>query len=111
MIRQHRWLAPGILTMALALASAGAVLIAARAASGSATDASTLAPVPMPTAPAAPMASSGRLVCSFSNDDADAALIQGADGGASIVAGGRSWWFFGDTLFLAQSGKQIEANA
>ncbi len=52
-----------------------------------------------------------RLVCSFSNADARAALVQGADGGFSLAAGGRSYWFFGDTLFLGQSGKQIEQNA
>jgi hypothetical protein len=53
-----------------------------------------------------------RLVCSLSNDDARRALVQGADGGLSVrAADGRSYWFFGDTLFLPESGKQIEPNA
>ena len=52
-----------------------------------------------------------RQICSFSNEDATAALVQGADGGQSLVVGGRTWWLFGDTLFLPQSGKQIEQNS
>lgn len=52
-----------------------------------------------------------RPLCSFSNDDAKAALVQGADGGESIVVGDKTWWLFGDTLFLAESGKQIEQNS
>src|SRR6185295_135354 len=51
-----------------------------------------------------------RQLCSFSNDDAKASLIQGSDGGMSVVVGDRTWWLFGDTLFLAESGKQIEQN-
>jgi len=51
-----------------------------------------------------------RIVCSFSNPDAAAALVQGADGGASLVVGGRTYWLFGDTLLLPQSGAQIEQN-
>lgn len=58
-----------------------------------------------------PAAISARELCSFSNDDAREALVQGADGGFSVVQGGKTWWFFGDTLFLAESGKQIEQNA
>lgn len=52
-----------------------------------------------------------RQVCSLSNDDASAALVEGADGGASIVVADTTWWLFGDTLFLAASGKQIEQNS
>jgi hypothetical protein len=52
-----------------------------------------------------------RPLCTFANDDARAALIDGADGGASVVVGGRSFWLFGDTLFAGESGKQIEQNA
>jgi hypothetical protein len=59
----------------------------------------------------APPAIYARPVCSFSNEDAAAALVQGADGGASLVVGDRTYWLFGDTLFLAESGKQIEQNA
>ena len=111
MVRHHPWLASGVLAMALVLASAGAVLIAARAALSIAPGAATTAAHEPSSAPVAPAAASGGLVCSFSNADAAASLIQGADGGASVVAGGRSWWLFGDTLFLPQSGKQIEANS
>ena len=114
MMRHHNWLAPGVLAMALVLASTGAVLIAAsvaaRASSGSRGVRANAAAQPPFVGPIAP-AASGRLVCSFSNGDAADALIQGADGGDSVVVGGRSWWLFGDTLFLPQSGKQIEANA
>jgi hypothetical protein len=60
--------------------------------------------------PAPPPIVSARVVCSFANEDAAAAKLQGADGGQSVVVGDRSWWLFGDTLFTADSGKQIEAN-
>lgn len=59
----------------------------------------------------APPAISARIVCSFSNDDARAAMVSGADGGASLVIGGRTYWLFGDTTFLPESGKQIEQNS
>jgi len=52
-----------------------------------------------------------RAVCSLSNGDARASMVQGADGGASIVVGDKTWWLFGDTTFLPESGKQIEQNA
>jgi hypothetical protein len=107
---RHSLLAPGVLVIALALAAAGAVLIAVRATTGGASAGGSPA-LSSPPRLVAPAAASARLVCSFSNEDAASALIQGADGGASIVAGGRTWWFFGDTLFLPQSGKQIEANS
>ncbi len=110
MMRHRHWLAPGVLAMALVLAAGGAALIAARAAGGSARGGEPAEP--RAASPlTAPVAASGRLVCSFSNADAAASLIQGVDGGASVVSGGRTWWFFGDTLFLAESGKQIEANS
>jgi hypothetical protein len=60
---------------------------------------------------AAPSAIAVSQVCSFANGDATAAKIQGGDGGQSVVVGGRSYWLFGDTLFLPSSGKQIEPNA
>lgn len=121
----RRWLAPVVLAVAFLLAGSGSALLATRIASHVARGQRVSAAVPPatpspdpPTAtatavpvPVAPAAVSGRLICSFSNADAAAALIQGADGGASVVAGDRTWWLFGDTLFLWQSGKQIEANS
>src|SRR4029079_17891054 len=93
------------LTLAAIPALAGAALLASRALdSGSATSAPG-----QPTA--APPAVYAHRVCSLSNDDAHAHQVQGADGGASYVVGDRTWWLFGDTLFLAASGKQIEANS
>jgi hypothetical protein len=99
--------APAALAVALLLAVAGAVLLAARAASPTASGAAKGGTARVAEAPPA----RGRLICSFSNADAAAALIQGADGGQSIVVGDRTWWLFGDTLFLASSSKQIEANS
>jgi len=90
----------------VSLAALGFVLLAVRAASRAAPGDS--APV---DAVAPPPAAAGRLLCSFSNADARAALIQGSDGGQSVVVGDRTWWLFGDTLFLPQSAKQIEPNA
>ncbi len=66
--------------------------------------------VPLADEPA-PAVVYARSLCSFSNDDAHASLVQGADGGDSIVVGGKTWWLFGDTLFEAASGKQIEQNS
>jgi len=51
-----------------------------------------------------------RLVCSFANDDAKTAMVEGADGGQSVQIRDRTYWLFGDTLFYPQSGKQIEPN-
>lgn len=62
-----------------------------------------------PAAP--PPIVSARFVCSFTNADAARYSVAGADGGQSVVAGGRSYWLFGDTLFTGASGKQIEANS
>jgi hypothetical protein len=58
-----------------------------------------------------PAAVSTRVVCSLSNDDARAALVQGADGGFPVSLAGRTYWLFGDTLLLPQSGKQIQPNS
>jgi hypothetical protein len=63
-----------------------------------------------PTAPSA-VALGARPLCTLSNEDAQAVLIDGADGGISVVVGGRTFWLFGDTLFAAESGKQIEQNS
>lgn len=101
-----RPLAIAALAAALTLALAGFALLVLRAVRADSGDS-----VPLATAGAAAPAAAGRLLCSFSNADARAALIQGSDGGQSIVAGDRTWWLFGDTLFLPQSGKQIEPNA
>ena len=53
------------------------------------------------------------MLCSFVNDRAVAAFIQGADGGASVAVGNRSYWFFGDTLLIpqSQSSRQIVPNS
>jgi hypothetical protein len=84
-------------------AIAGALLLAMRGGS---------TPAPAATEPAAEPAPivSARFVCSFANDDAARAYVEGADGGQSVVAGNRTYWLFGDTLFAGASGKQIEAN-
>lgn len=101
----RRW---GLLLVGLAAipAIAGAALLAARSVRPSAGTGSQAF-----TNEAPPPIVYARQICSFSNDDAKAALVQGADGGQSLVVGGRTWWLFGDTLFLPQSGKQIEQNS
>ena len=86
-------------------AIAGAILLLARALDTSGASGVSAADDPLPPAIYA------RQLCSFANDDAQSALIQGADGGLSVVVGDKTWWLFGDTLFLAQSGKQIEQNS
>ncbi len=98
----------GLWLVALAAlpALAGAALLTSRALEPSA---STQGQAPAPLG--APPAIYARQICSFSNADAAAAYVQGADGGQSVTVGGRTWWLFGDTLFLAESGKQIEQNA
>jgi len=47
-----------------------------------------------------PVVMSVRVVCRLASDtpSAVAAQITGADGSQSVVAGGRSYWFFGDTV-------------
>jgi hypothetical protein len=59
----------------------------------------------------APGVADAGFVCSFSNADAERAQIHGADGGYSVVVGGQTFWLFGDTLLLSQSGRQIQQNA
>lgn len=88
------------------LAVAGFVLLVTSAFSSAA----ATPRVSVPGELAGPPVIATRLLCSFSNPDAEAALVQGADGGASIVVGDRTYWIFGDTLFLPESGKQIEQN-
>lgn len=101
------WWKPRFSLGAAALpAVAGFVLLAARAVEPVAVPDDHL-PSPDP----APPAIHARFICSLANDDAKRALVQGADGGLSVVAAGRSYWLFGDTLFLPQSGKQIEQNS
>jgi hypothetical protein len=63
-----------------------------------------------PPATLKPVVLYARPLCTFANEDARAALIDGVDGGASVVVGGRAFWLFGDTLFLPESGKRIEQN-
>lgn len=95
-----------LITLAAIPAVVGAALLVARALQPSSPSASQT-----PNSDPAPPAIYARQVCSFSNADAKAALVQGGDGGQSIVVGGRTWWLFGDTLFLPESGKQIGANS
>ncbi|HYM15101.1 MAG TPA: DUF4185 domain-containing protein [Dehalococcoidia bacterium] len=95
-----------VVGLAAVLAASGFVLLVLQAAwpsdPGGATPAVTSAPAG---------AIYSRLICSFANDDARAAQVQGADGGISVMAGGRTYWLFGDTLLLPQSGRQIQPNA
>ena len=49
-------------------------------------------------ADAGPVILADRLVCSFVNGNAAAAGIAGQDGGISLLAGGKQYFFFGDTL-------------
>lgn len=65
----------------------------------------------LPPAMAEPVVVYARPLCTFANEDARAALIDGADGGTSVVVGDRTFWLFGDTLFAAESGKRIEQNS
>lgn len=73
-------------------------------------DSASTAPVAAPAVEPPPIVAA-TLVCSFVNDDARAAMIAGADGGQSVVVDGVTHWLFGDTIFDAASGKQIEANS
>jgi Domain of unknown function (DUF4185) len=101
--RRTGWL---ILVLAAIPALAGGALLVVRAMQSASGTAS-----PALASETAPPAIYARQICSLSNDDARAALVQGADGGESLLVGGRIWWLFGDTLFLAASGKQIEQNS
>lgn len=84
----------------------GAVLLVTRSDEPSAS--TGIAPAAEDAVPPAILA---RQLCTLSNEDARDALVQGADGGMSVVVGDKTWWLFGDTLFLARSGKQIEQNS
>jgi 4-amino-4-deoxy-L-arabinose transferase-like glycosyltransferase len=99
-----RW---ALLAAAAAAALSGAALLVARQL-GSSSTATEGRPLPVEAAPPVVYA---RELCTLSNEDARAALVQGADGGMSVVVGDKTWWLFGDTLFLAESGKQIEQNS
>ncbi len=103
------WTAGVALGSSVLLAATGFALLSARSAHPGTSRRYSPAP-DQQAAVAAPASVSARLVCSFSNTDAQAAAIQGADGGQSVIAGGRTYWLFGDTLFLPRSGKQIEPN-
>jgi hypothetical protein len=106
-----RLAAPALLAAAALLALAGFVLILARSRGSSAAGAVRSMHAGTATVASGMLhASGGRLICSFSNSDAVAAKVQGADGGQSVVVGGTTYWIFGDTLFLPASGKQIEPN-
>lgn len=95
-----------------ALALAGLVLLIVQSRAGSAASPAPARMTATATGPGdGPADVAVSPVCSLANGDATAAHIQGADGGQSLVVGGRSWWLFGDTLFLPSSGKQIEPNA
>ena len=99
-----RW---ALLALAATAALTGAALLLARQL-GSSSTTTQGQPLTVDQPPAVVYA---RELCTLSNEDAKAALVQGADGGMSIVVGDRTWWLFGDTLFLAESGKQIEQNS
>ena len=100
------WARTLLVTLAAVPAIAGAALLAIHVLRpGAATRGAPLDAGPPPAVVYA------RPLCSFSNEDAKAALVQGADGGESIVIGDKTWWLFGDTLFQAESGKQIEQNS
>jgi uncharacterized protein DUF4185 len=107
-----RFAGPAVLGIAVVLAASGFALLAARSLRSSAAGSQAGASATASSArtkrqilPGAP-----QFVCSFSNADATAAQVQGADGGQSVVVGGRAYWLFGDTLLLPSSGRQIEAN-
>ncbi len=86
-----RWLAAALCAAALAS-------VACDDASGGAPEAT---PAPLVQFEAGlPVVMSVRVVCQLASDtpSAVAAQITGADGSQSVVAGGRSYWFFGDTV-------------
>ncbi len=61
-----------------------------------------------PSQAAAPVVVAARMVCRLIADNPDSAVAQvrGADGAASVVAGGRSYWLFGDTIRNGPGGRQ-----
>ncbi len=82
-----------------------AAALCAAALAGACDDASGGAPVATPAplvqfGAGLPVVMSVRVVCRLASDtpSAVAAQITGADGSQSVVAGGRSYWFFGDTV-------------
>ena len=56
----------------------------------------------------APVVVSARLVCRLIADNPDSApaQIRGADGAASVLSNGKSYWFFGDTVRSGPGGRQ-----
>ncbi len=96
-----------VLGLAAAAALSGGILLLAREIRSSS---STTLGESLPVG-AAPAVIYARELCSLSNEDAQAAYVQGADGGLSVVVGDKTWWLFGDTLFDGASGKQIEQNS
>jgi hypothetical protein len=105
--RSGQWTRIALLLVAGAAAISGAGLLLARELRSS----TTTEGEPFRAADGAPRVIYARQLCTLSNEDADAAFVAGADGGMSIVVGDRIWWLFGDTLFHAASGKQIEQNS
>lgn len=70
------------------------------------------APTPPPSAALSgdrPVVMSARLVCRLASDspDAQAAQITGVDGTQSAVAGGTTYWFFGDTVRRGPTGQDV----
>jgi hypothetical protein len=61
-----------------------------------------------PAGQTAPANASVRIVCSLLTGDARRAKVDGLDGGASVVAHGRTFWLFGDT-FLSEGGGFVHA--
>jgi Domain of unknown function (DUF4185) len=59
----------------------------------------------------APVVVAARLVCSLANEDAAAASIKEFDGVTSVVAGGESFWLFGDSWLTRKRGGYLFANA
>ena len=87
-----------------------ALFVAALA--GACDDASGGAPVTTPLVAlddGLPVVMSVRVVCRLASDSpsAVAAQITGADGSQSVVAGGRSYWFFGDTVRKAADRQDV----
>lgn len=82
----------------IGIAAAGMMLMACASAAGDAPPASLAQP---------PVAVASRLVCRLiaDNTGAAAANITGADGAQSIDAGGRAYWFFGDTVRRGPGGR------
>lgn len=80
----------------IGIMAAGALLAGCARASGDA---------PRPDTP--PVAVASRLVCRLVAGSASAAAagITGADGAQSVVAGGRAYWFFGDTVRTGPAGR------